>query len=218
MMPDHAYSRYYAGLSHRELGDHTAAVRRYRESLRLVSDEGIIHYNLAISLRALGRESEAKEQFAAAERLNEDLKDPADEGEEDAVTNDAPLAAGAPAMANSDAEGDEAAAFRPIGSVRELAGEWKADYTLAGATRVQITAQISDSGMRTSSRVATTVAGENEGRIERTEESSRIYVDGADLLIGEPGEVFDRYGYQYDGDRLRIDRPDLGGTVVWYRQ
>ena len=201
LMPDHAYSRYYAGLSHRELGNHRAAVRRYRESLRLAPEEAIIHYNLALSLRELGRESEAVESFAEAHRLNDDLNDPAaEEPEEQAAADDTPAEPGR------------------VASLKDLVGEWAADYTVDGTLRVQITRRISLSGAVSASRVSTTISGENEGEVERSVERLTLYVDGSDLMIGPPGGPYERRPFRYEGDTLHVEREDLGGPVIWRRR
>ena len=212
LMPSHSTSRYYAGLSHHNLGDDQAAVGRYREAMQLEPNSAYIRYNLGVSLRALGQEAEAREQFQVAESLNPDLADPAG-GDDRTVAR--PEGGGAPA---ADVPAEDAPAFRPIRSIRELAGEWKADFTVNGEVRVQDTTTITATGKLTSNRVIFGV-GENADA-ETTEETvqSQMYIDGNEALIGEPGEVFKRRAYQYNVETLRIEYKELGGTVIWYRQ
>jgi hypothetical protein len=45
-----------------------------------------------------------------------------------------------------------------------------------------------------------------------------MYIDGDEVLIGEPGQPFKRRSYKYNGDTFHLDYEELGGTVIWYRQ
>src|SRR5205807_5445665 len=58
-----------AGLERLKNGDVAAAVEKFREAVRLAPDSAQAHFQLALALRRMGRQQEARAEFAAAQRL-----------------------------------------------------------------------------------------------------------------------------------------------------
>ncbi|NNJ27639.1 tetratricopeptide repeat protein [Alienimonas chondri] len=207
LMPQHALSRYYAGLSHHNLGDYQAAVKRYREALAIDDSDPTMHQSYGLALRLLGLEEQAVEQFAIAAADNPELGDP-----NAAAGGDPPMAGNEPPAAP--------AAFRQISSFKELAGEWKAEFTVTGNNNFRMldTTRIDQNGNLSSSRIIYTYDANGNEQRQTQIDRSRMILDGNQILLGTPGQVFTRHNYKYNGDEFHIEYTDLGGTVIWYRQ
>jgi Flp pilus assembly protein TadD len=79
-MADAQASTFAVGVGLRKLkaGDRTGAIERFREAVRLASDNPQAHYQLALALQRTGARAEAAVHFGEAVRLAPYLRPPAD--------------------------------------------------------------------------------------------------------------------------------------------
>jgi Flp pilus assembly protein TadD len=64
------------GVQKLSAGDYTGAIERFREAVRLASDNPQAHYQLGLALRQAGAQAEARAHFAEAHRLSPRLRPP----------------------------------------------------------------------------------------------------------------------------------------------
>ena len=211
LMPQHAPSWHYAGISFAQLDEAEAAEGAYRKAIALDPAYAGPHQSLAGLLRQLGREAEARQEFAAAEQLNANFGDPQAGGDTAAAR---PTGGNAEANGGGGGNGGGNAGPRRMASIADLAGTWRASMTVDGV-RVLLTARVERSG-----KYVTRYEMSADGQTQTQTETGQMYLDNGQLLIGTPPQPFTRHDVSYTGDGFTVtyDPADVpGGRLTWTR-